>query len=134
MKRSAKIDAVTTAFERFNERDFAGALELFHPDVVHADLLVPGQTHRGRAEVLRLWSQRFADGSARAVLYETREIAAIVLAIVRYQAYTSTGSAVGSPMIVAHRFAFDGDLIVRVDATILEEMSEDAVSLFLQSA
>jgi hypothetical protein len=28
-----KIDVVATAFERFNARDFAGNLELYHPEV-----------------------------------------------------------------------------------------------------
>jgi len=129
-----KIDVVATAFERFNARDFAGALELFHPDAEHADLLVPGQVHRGRAAILRLWTRRFADGNARAVVYDMSDVAGVIVAIVRYQTYIPDGAPVGSPMVAVHRFVFDRDLIVRVEATVMEPLSEDALAIFLQLA
>lgn len=126
-----KIDVVSTAFERFNTRDFTGALELFHPDAEHADLLVPGDVHRGRAAILRLWTNRFADAGARAVIYDIRDVAGVIVVIVRYQAFTPEGAAVGSPMVAVHRFVFRGDLIARVEARVMEPLSEDALSLFL---
>lgn len=126
-----KIDVVSTAFERFNARDFAGAVELFHPDAEHADLLIPGEVHRGRAAVLRLWANRFADGGVRAVIYDISDVAGVIVVIVRYQAYTPDGAAVGSPMVAVHRFVFSGDLIARVEARVMEPLSEDALSLFL---
>lgn len=126
-----KIDVVTTAFERFNARDFAGALELFQPDMEYADLLIPGEVHRGRAAVLRLWANRFADGGARAVIYDVSDVAGVIVVIVRYQAYTPDGAAVGSPMVAAHRFVFSGELIARVEARVMEPFSEDAMNLFL---
>ena len=129
-----KIDVVATAFERFNARDFAGTLDLFHPDAEHADPLVLGTFHRGRAAILRHWTQRFADGNAKAVVYDMHDVAGVIVAIVRYQAYLPGGVPVGSPMIAVHRFVFEKDLIVRVEATVMEPLSEDALAIFLESA
>ena len=129
-----KIDIVATAFERFNARDFAGALELYDPDVELADLLFPGVVHRGRAAILRMWARRFADGGAQAVVYDIRDVAGVIMAIVRYQVYLPDGTPLGSPMIAAQRFVFRGDLVVRVEATVMEPLSEDTLRVFRQPA
>jgi ketosteroid isomerase-like protein len=125
-------DTVRAAFERFNTKDFDGALDLFHPDAELADLLREGVTHRGRDVIRELWTERFAQASAHALIYELFAQGTSVAAVVRYQAYGPDGAPCGSPMVVFHRFAFDEDRIVRVQATIVEALADDAKALFLQ--
>jgi len=88
-------ERVRVAYERFNNKDFAGVVELFHPDAEHADLLRHGVMHRGREAILPLWTRRFAEASAHALIYE---------------------------------------LISRLGATFIDNVSDDASALFLQPA
>lgn len=125
-------DTVRTAYERFNAGDFAGVVALFAPDAEHHDLLREGTVHRGREAILRLWTDRFAESSAQAQIYDVVEAGNTVVAVVRYQAHESDGTPLGSPMIAVHRFVFGEEGIVRLEVTVVDRLSDDALALFLQ--
>ena len=125
-------ERVRIAYERFNNKDFAGVLDLFHPDAEHADLLREGVTHRGRDAILRLWTDRFAEASAPARIYEMFDVASGVVAVVRYEAIGRDGASCGLPMIAVHSFVFREGRIVRLEATVVSALSDEAKALFLQ--
>ena len=127
-------DTVRLAFERFNRKDFAGALEVFHSDAQHADLLREGVFHRGRPAILKLWTERFAEASAHALIEKMSTQGNVVVAFVRYQAYEPDGAPYGSPMLAVHRFVFRDDRIARVDATVLNALADDTKAMFLEPA
>ena len=129
MSRSA---TVRTAFDRFNEKDFAGVLELFHLDADHADLLRPGVVHHGRDAILQLWTERFGAASVRALVAEVLEMDHAVVAVVCYQPYDAGGSPVGSSMIAVQHFIFRDDHIARIESTVIEDVSDLAKALFLR--
>ena len=126
-------DIVRTAYERFNAKDFAGVVDLFSPDAEHHDLLREGTVHRGREAIMQLWTERFAESTAQAQVYDVVETGNTVVAVVRYQAHESDGTPLGSPMIAVHRFVFSDERIVRLEVTVVDRLSDDARALFLQS-
>lgn len=124
-------DIVRSAYERFNAKDFAGALEFFHPGAEHADLLRIGVIVKGKEAILQLWTERFAEAGVSAILGDMLEIGDSVVVAVCYQPYTPSGATAGSSMIVAHRFVLQGNRIARIEATVLEDLPENARALFL---
>jgi len=128
------IETVNAAYERFNNKDFPGVLDLFHPDAEHSDLLREGTTHRGRDAILRLWSERFAEASAHARIYEMFDLGNLIVAVVRYQVHDPQGVPFGSPMIAVHRFVFREDRIARLEVTVVDALSDDTKALLLQQA
>jgi ketosteroid isomerase-like protein len=127
-------ETVRLAYERFNNKDFEGVLDLFHPDAEHADVLREGVTHRGRDAILCLWTERFAEASAPARIYEMFDVASGVVAVVRYAAIGRDGALCGSPMIAVHRSVFREDRIARLEVTVVSALSDEAKALFLQPA
>ena len=127
-----RMETISTAYERFNNRDFAGVLDLFEPDAEHCDLLREGAVHRGRAAILKLWTERFAEASVQALVYDIFEIGDTVVAVVRYQAHDPDGTPCGSPMVAVHRFIFTEARIARLEVTVIDPLSDDARALFLQ--
>jgi ketosteroid isomerase-like protein len=125
-----RVGIVRKAYERFNNQDYAGALELFARDVEVLDLLRRGEVMRGRRAVLREWTTRFDDAHAEALVAEATEVGDTVFAAVCFQVYDQSGEAFGAPFMVASRFIFDGDWIIRLEQSAFNDIPEDVKALF----
>jgi hypothetical protein len=105
-------------------------LTLFDPDAEAADLLRTGEVMRGREAILRAWTARFDEAHAEAIVADVIEIDDTVLAAICFQTYTPEFAAVGAPFVVASRFTFREDRIVRLEHTPFNEIRDDVKALF----
>jgi ketosteroid isomerase-like protein len=125
-----RSDIVRTAYQRFNDRDFEGVLDLCDPQIEFRDLLSDDGTAFGREAVRRRWRERFSDASASVTIGNLAEVGDAVIASVCYQAYTPAGVPIGPPFLAADRFSFRGNRILRVDATKLTNVPDEVAALF----
>jgi hypothetical protein len=58
------------------------------------------------------------------------EVGDTVFAAVCLQAYMKDGAAFGPQIVVASRFTFKGDRIVRMESRVLDEIPDDVRALF----
>lgn len=123
-------EVVRTAYQRFNERDFEGVVELFHPDIEWADVLQEGVTIRGPLAILQLWTERFSEAGIRTIIGDVIEVREAVTVVVCYLAYAPNGGPVGGPLVVAHRFTFRDGLLARSEANVLDEVPAEMKELF----
>jgi ketosteroid isomerase-like protein len=125
-----RSETVRTAFELFNRKDFAGVLEFFDPEVEISDLLHEGALIKGRDVVLQQWTERFDQAQVATLVGDLIEVGDTVFAAVCMQAYTKDGAAFGPQIVVASRFTFKGDRIVRMESRVLDEIPDDVRALF----
>jgi ketosteroid isomerase-like protein len=125
-----RSESVRTAFELFNRKDFAGVLEFFDPEVEISDLLHEGELIKGRDVVLQQWTERFDQAQVATLVGDVIEVGDTVFAAVCLQAYTEYGTAFGPQIVVASRFTFQGDRIVRMQSRVLDEIPDDVRALF----
>jgi hypothetical protein len=125
-----RIGIVREAFERFNDRDFEGALRAFDADVQVSDLLRTDEVMQGHDAVLQQWKSRFDEAHAEALVADVVEVGDTVHAAVCFQVYDQLGAAFGSPFMVASRFTFAEDRIVRLEQRAFNEVPDDVKSLF----
>jgi hypothetical protein len=120
---------VRTAFERFNENGFAGTLKLFDTDARVSDLLRPSTVMLGRDAVLLQWTRRFDQARAETLVADIVGLGDTVLAAVCFQVYTPDEVPVGSPFIVASRFAFDEHRIIGLTHRTFNTVQDDVKAL-----
>jgi ketosteroid isomerase-like protein len=125
-----RSEAVRTAFELFNRKDFEGVLEFFDPDVEISDLLHEGALIKGRDVVRQQWTERFDQAQVATLVGDLIEVGDTVFAAVCMQAYTKDGAAFVPQIVVASRFTFRGDRIVRMESRVLDEIPDDVRALF----
>lgn len=115
------------AYERLNEGDIPGMLELLVPDVEYPDV-VHDTVLKGRESVERHWAELLerADHSARPG--EFLELGDAVVVVVYHQAYEKNGAALGPGVPAVHRVTFRDDLIARVEFSALDEIPEQVLA------
>ena len=128
----SRIETVRTAYERFSKKDFIGVLDLCHPDVEHADVLRPGEVHRGRDAILQLWAERFATVSLCVSVAEILETDNGAIAIVSLQLLDAKGSSIGPPKVLIQRIIFRNDEIWRLEATVVRDPPDAARALLFE--
>lgn len=124
---SPRVSVTRAAYERLNDGDIAGMLELLVPDVEYPDV-VHDTVLRGRESVQRHWADLLerADHSARPG--EFIEVGEAVIVVVYHQAYEKNGAALGPGVPAVHRVTFEGDLIARVEFSAMEEIPEQVLA------
>jgi len=126
-----KMDIVRAAYQRFNEKDFDGALDLCDPDIEFRDLLTRDGRAYGRAAVRERFAERFSAATVHVTVADVLEVGSTVVAVVCCQVYDSAGIAVGPQVIVTDNFSFRGDRILRVETTQFEEVPEEVRKVLL---
>ena len=124
------VDIVRRAYERFNEKDFDGALDRFDEGIELSDTLQPGRVVAGREAVREMWLTRFGQAAAHFLVDELVEIDDAVLASVRFQSYTEHGASFGHEVGAVYRFIFRDDLVVRLEVRTIGEVPATVRSLF----
>ena len=124
-----RIDMVRAAYERFNERDFEGVLELCDPEIEFRDLLGEGGTAHGRDAVRRRWAERYAEAGVNVTVGDVIEIGGNVIAAVCYQAYDRDGTTVGPYLLVTDQFSFRDEKIARIEATKFGDVPDEVRAL-----
>jgi ketosteroid isomerase-like protein len=125
-----RSEIVRTGFELFNRKDFEGVLEFFDPEVEISDLLHEGVVMKGREFVRQQWLERFDEAQVASLVGDVIEVGDTVIVAVCFQAYTKYGGAFGAPIIVASRFTFRVDRIIRMESRVLDEIPDDVRALF----
>jgi hypothetical protein len=95
-----------------------------------SDLLRTDEVMQGHDAVLHHWKSRFDEAHAEALVADVVEVGDTVLAAVCFQVYDQLGAAFGPPFMVASRFTFDEDRIVRLVHTAFNEVPDDVKALF----
>ena len=126
-----RIALVRSAYERYNNRDLDGALELLDPHVSWPDV-VNGTVMVGRPAVRRYWNGHFLRVSPTVVPEDLYEVGDAVIAIVRQQVRDLDGNPIGASSVAAHKLTFRGELIIRMEITV-EAFPEEVQALFRAS-
>jgi hypothetical protein len=121
---------VRQAFDRFNNKDFAGAVRFLDPDASVSDLLRLGKVMLGRDAVLLQWTRRFDEARAEAFVADVVGAGETAFAAVCLQAFTADDTVFGPAIIVASRFTFDEDRITGLRHTPFDEVPDDVKALF----
>lgn len=129
-----RCDIVRAAYERFNAEDFEGVLELCDPEFEFRELFGNEGPSRGRSEVLRRWTERFADLVIKVDIGEVVEVGETVVAAVCCQVYDRAYPPVRSYILVSDSFSFRGDRILRMESTLLNEPSDEVKALLKAAA
>jgi hypothetical protein len=112
-----RLALVRSAYERYNDRDLDGVLELLDPHVSWPDV-VNGTVMVGREAVRRCWQGHFDVASPTVVPEDLYEVGDAVIAIVRQQVEDHDGKAIGPSSIAAHKLTFRGELVTRMEITV----------------
>ena len=126
-----RSDVVRTAYQRFNEKDFDGVLDLCDPDIELRDLLNKGGRAYGRAAVRERFAERFSAATVRVTITDLMEAGNTVIAVVCCQIYDSAGNRVGPAVVVTDHFRFRDDRILQVETTQFEELPEEVRTVLL---
>ncbi|HMK63074.1 MAG TPA: nuclear transport factor 2 family protein [Acidimicrobiales bacterium] len=126
-----RSDIVRAAYQRFNEGDFDGALDLCDPDIEFRDVIGHDGTVSGREAVRRRWAERFSHAHITVTVGEVSEMGDAVVAAVCCQVYGPTGEPVGPPVLVTDHFSFRDDRILRVESTVFDGVPEEVKDFLL---
>jgi len=126
-----RIDVVRTAYQRFNEQDFEGALDLCDADIEFRDLLTRDGRAYGREAVRQRFAERFSAATVHVTVADVLEVGSTVIAVACCQVYDPEGEPVGPQVIVTDNFSFRGDRIARVETTQFEEVPEEVRKVLL---
>jgi SnoaL-like protein len=126
-----RSDIIRTAYECINQRDFAGAADLFTADGELSVVLLEGVEVHGREAILQHWNELFANANVRTLLGDMLDVGDTLTVVVCYRVYErNTGEPIGEPLIATQRFSFEGDKIARMDTTVLDEVPEELQEFF----
>jgi hypothetical protein len=123
-----RLALVRRAYERYNDRDLDGVLELLDPHVSWPDV-VNGTVMVGRDAVKRYWRGHFALASPTVVPEDLYEVGDAVIAIVRQQVEGLDGEPIGPPSLAAHKLTFRGELVSRMEITV-ETFPDEVQAVF----
>ena len=124
-----RSDIVRSAYQRLNDKDFDGALDLCDPAVEFRDLLNKGDRAYGREAVRQRLADRLSDINVHVTVGDVVELGDTVIAAACCRVYDSAGHPVGPYVLVTDHFTFHGDRIIRVDTTEFEEMPDEVRGL-----
>lgn len=122
-----------SAYQRFNDQDFEGVLELLDADVEWPDSLNDSVLY-GRNAVRAYWERHFEVALPTEILGEVVEIGDAVVAVSYRQVYEREGGPFGPPAVVVHRFTFRGDRVARMEVTPLDETPDYVRERFRKNA
>ncbi|HXW79985.1 MAG TPA: nuclear transport factor 2 family protein [Acidimicrobiales bacterium] len=126
-----RTEIVRTAYQRINDQDFDGALDLCDPDIEFRDVLNKDGWAYGREAVRQRFAERFSLATVHVTVGAVVELGDIVIAAVCCQVYGPAGEPVGPDVIVTDRIAFRGNQIVRVETTQFRELPDEVRTLLL---
>lgn len=126
-----RADVVRTAYERFNEKDFDGVLDLCDPEIELRDLLDKNGRAHGRTAVRQRFAERFSDATVHVTIGNLMEVGDTVIAAVCCQVFDSSGDPVGPYIVVTDHFTFRGDRIVGVETTQFEEAPHEVRAVLM---
>lgn len=130
---TTRADVVRSAYQRFNEQDFEGVLELFDADVEWPDAVNDSVLY-GTNAVRAYWARHFEVAVPTEILGEVVEIGDAVVAVAYRQVYERAGGTFGPPAVVVHRFSFRGERIARMEITALDDTPDYVVERFRRRA
>jgi hypothetical protein len=127
-----RFDVVVAAYERFNQKDFRGAVAFLHDDAQVDDALLPDTNVVGKDAVERMWRARFGGPATVKVLPGTMyESGHIVVTLVSCHAYAANGTRLGGPAEFLHRLHFREDRISRIEVRAFDTIPGGLRDLFL---
>lgn len=127
----SRTDIVRAAYQRFNEEDFDGALDLCDPDVEFRELIGRSGPAHGREAVRQRWMERFSSARVTVTVGDVVEVGDSVLAAVCCQVYDPTGMPIGPYVLVTDHFSFREGRILRIKTTLFEDVPEEVRGLLL---
>jgi ketosteroid isomerase-like protein len=125
---SPRLALVQEAYERFNDGDIAGVLDLLDPEVELPDV-IHNEVLRGREAVKQNWERQFAIADHSAIAGSVMDAGSAVLVVVYHQLYEKAGGPIGHGVAAVHRLTFRGDLIAKMEFTGLDRIPESVRQL-----
>ncbi|HML01361.1 MAG TPA: nuclear transport factor 2 family protein [Acidimicrobiales bacterium] len=126
-----RTEIVRTAYQRINDQDFDGALDLCDPDIQFRDVLNKDGWAYGRKAVRQRFAERFSVATVHVTVGALVELGNIVIAAVCCQVYGPAGDPVGPNVIVTDRISFRGNQIFRVETTQFEDVPDEVRTVLL---
>jgi len=126
-----RTEIVRAAYQRFNEEDFEGALDLCDPEIEFRDLIGKQGPACGREAVRRRWAERFSDAQIKVTVGNVVEMGDTVIASVACHVYGSDGKPVGPYVVVTDHFSFRDNRILRIESTVSNGVPDEIKGLLL---
>jgi len=126
-----RSEIVRRAYQRFNDKDFEGVLELCDSDIEFRDLLADDGRAYGREAVNRRLMDRFSSATVQVTVADVVEMGYKVIAVVRCQVYDSAGNPVGPTIVATDHFSFRGERISRVETTRFNDLPDEIRTVLL---
>ena len=118
-----RVAMVRAAYERFNEGDILGVLELMDPDVEMPDV-TDGSTLRGRESIRSNWQRQFELAEHSITASEITEVGDAVIVAAYHQIYDTRGGPMASGVAAVHRLTFKDGLITKFELTLLDPVPD----------
>ena len=121
---SARVAIVREAYERFNNADVGGLVDLLDPDVEIPDVL-NGSVFHGKEAIRRYWERQFELVDSSLLVREIVEIGDAVLVVVFQEVHDrDSGAPLGQGVVAVHRLTFRGNHISAIEYTGVDEVPE----------
>ena len=115
---------VRKLYDRFNNADIAGVVDLLDPEVTMPDVL-QGTTLQGAEALQRYWERHFALVDSSIKVREIVEVGDAVLVVVYQETYNrENGELLGPGVVAVHRLAFRGERIRSIEYTGVDEVPQ----------
>jgi ketosteroid isomerase-like protein len=113
MNATERAALLERAYQLFNERDVDALFRMMKDDVEWPDV-AQGAVLRGKEAIRPYWEAQFAvsDPTVRPTAF--MEAGDDLVAVVEQRVYDLQGGPLAPPMVVFHRYTFDGDLVRRM--------------------
>ena len=121
---STRVALVREVYDRFNNADIGGVLDLLDADVEMPDVL-HGTVLRGTDSLRRYWEQQFELVDHSIMASDVVEVGDAVLVVAFHQVYDREGGGpLGRGVAAVHRLTFRGDRILSIEYTGVDEVPE----------
>jgi ketosteroid isomerase-like protein len=121
---STRVALVRAAYDRFNDADISGILDLLDTDVEMPDIL-HGTTLRGIEAIRGYWEQQFALVDHSIMASEIVEVGDAVIVVAFHEVYDREGGqSLGRGVAAVHRLTFRGDRIASIEYTGVDEVPD----------
>lgn len=105
-----RVALITAGYERFNQHDVDGLMQLLTADVEWPDV-VNGAVLRGAGEVRAYFARIFAVTAPIITVGDVIEIGSDVVATTYQEFYDHADRLLGEPRLVVNRYSFRDDLV-----------------------
>lgn len=121
---SSRVVLVREAYDRFNDADISGLIDLLDPDVELPDVL-SGGTIRGTEAIRQYWEREFELVEPSILASEIVEVGDAVLVVVFQEIHErGSGQRLGQGVAAVHRVTFRGDRIAAIEYTGVDDVPE----------